>query len=134
MKMKLILIFLILCTLQACAVTQPVVGQFSKSKDDFMGEATASMTGTGSLHIKSISGVDCNGTLTRKASLVSGEGEFHCNDGRTGTFIFTKNNEFGGTGFGTLSDGEKIRFLWGNQAAARDKCEFSDAAVTCSRF
>ncbi len=128
-----ILIFLTLI-LEACSVTQPVVGQFSKSKDDFMGEATASMSGTGTLHITSQSGIDCNGTLTRKTSLVSGEGEFHCNDGRTGKFIFTKNNEFGGTGFGTLSDGEKIRFLWGNQASVRDKCEFSDSSVTCSRF
>lgn len=119
--------------LAGCAVTAPVVGQFSTAKDEFMGEASAAMYGTGTLRIRSQSGVGCTGTLERPSSLVSGEGELQCSDGRKGTFVFTKTNEMGGTGFGTLSDGEKFRFLWGNEVK-RVRCDKDDSSVVCSRF
>ncbi len=120
--------------LQACAVTQPVVGQFPKNKDDFMGEATASVYKDGTFHIQSQSGIICDGSLKRPTSLVSGNGEIKCSDGRTGSYVFTKNNEYGGeTGFGTLSDGEKFRFLWGNQVS-KEHCDFSSNDITCSKY
>ena len=116
----------------ACAVTAPVVGQFTTAKDDFMGQATASLT-EGTLSIQSQAGVTCTGTMTRP-STVSGSGRINCSDGRTGTFVFTKNNEYGGTGFGSLSDGEKFRFLWGNNVGSRARCDKDDTSVACSRY
>ena len=133
LKIKEIILFVSILSLQACSVTQPVVGQFSKTKDDFMGEATSTLS-DGTLKIRTLSGIDCSGTLQRPTSLVSGNGNFKCSDGRTGTFVFTKSNEFGGTGFGSLSDGEKFRFLWGNQVSRRDRCDLSNGEVSCAGY
>lgn len=119
-------------TVTGCAVTAPVVGQFVGSKDEFMGQATAGFS-EGTLRIRSQSGVACTGTMTRP-STVSGEGEMRCSDGRTGAFVFAKSNEYGGTGFGTLSDGEKFRFLWGNDVRGRARCDREPDAVACSRY
>jgi hypothetical protein len=114
-RIYLISILAILSAVTGCAVTMPVVGQFSSSREPFMGEASAALVGTGSLRIQSQSGVVCAGTLERPTSLQSGNGEVQCTDGRTGTFVFSKSNEYGGTGFGSLSDGEKFNFNWGNE-------------------
>lgn len=121
--------------LAGCAHTSPVVGQFSGSKDEFMGEASAAMWGEGSLHIQTQAGVTCDGTLVRPTSLVSGNGKLHCSDGRTGTFVFTKSNEYGGTGFGSMSDGERLRFNWGSDVRrANSQCEKSGSTVSCTRY
>lgn len=119
--------------LVGCSTTAPVVGQFLATKDEFMGEASAAMHGTGTLRMRTQSGVSCSGTLERSSSLVSGEGELQCSDGRKGSFVFTKTNEMGGTGFGNLSDGEKFRFLWGNEVK-RVRCDKDDSSIVCSRF
>lgn len=116
-----------------CSTTAPVVGVFSESNDEFMGEASAATYGTGSLRLRTQSGKTCTGTLTRPTSMVSGEGDMQCTDGRKGTFVFTKNNEFGGTGFGTLSDGEKFRFLWGNNVR-RGRCDKTSTSIVCSDY
>ena len=118
--------------LAGCSITAPVVGQFTGSKDEFMGQATAGVS-DGTLHIRSQSGITCGGTIIRP-STISGDGEIRCSDGRTGKFVFTKSNERGGTGFGTLSDGEKFRFLWGSDVRGRARCDDETNGVACSRY
>ncbi|SDH23746.1 hypothetical protein [Propionivibrio dicarboxylicus] len=118
--------------LAACSTTAPVVGQFTSTKDEFMGQATASWT-AGTMSIQSQAGITCTGAL-RRDSTVNGNGDLICSDGRTGTFVFTKSNEYGGSGFGTLSNGEKFRFLWGNTVGRRARCDQDPDGIACTRI
>lgn len=123
----------ILCVvlLTGCTTTLPVVGQFSTSKDTFMGEAVAGLN-DGTMRVRSQNGLLCQGTLTRP-SLVSGDGKLSCSDGRTGTFVFTKKTEASGDGFGTLSDGEKFRFHFGG-GLRQSKCDFTGDSAECQAY
>lgn len=132
--MRFFALFFFFLSLQACSITQPIVGHLVNSKDEFMGEATASLSGNGVLQIRTMLGVSCSGLFRRPTSYVSGDGEIKCSDGRLGTFVFTKSNEFGGTGFGSFSDGEKIRFLWGNQVSRRERCNKYAGEVSCAAY
>ncbi|MER1940631.1 hypothetical protein ABS755_07975 [Castellaniella sp. FW104-16D08] len=120
--------------LSGCAVTVPVVGNFAgQSTDDFMGSATAGV-GDGTMQIMSQQGVSCTGTLHRP-STVSGTGTLKCDDGRTGTFVFTKSNYNGGTGFGKLSDGTKVRFSFGTDVhRATTRCDQNGSSTTCTQY
>ncbi|WP_417276390.1 hypothetical protein [Castellaniella sp.] len=132
---RILLIAACTALLAGCAHTSAVVGQFSGTKDEFMGEASAAMWGEGTLHIQTQAGVTCEGTLVRPRSLESGNGKMHCSDGRTGTFVFTKSNTYGGTGFGSMSDGERFRFNWGNDVRrANSQCEKSGSTVSCTQY
>ncbi len=132
MPMKLIPVLLALVVSACTGVTVPVVGQFSSTKDDFMGSATATLS-DGTMKVQSESGLMCDGTLTRP-SVASGTGTLRCSDGRTGTLVFTKSGNEGGIGFGTLSDGEKFRFAFGSEVRqVTERCEQGSSMSTCTR-
>lgn len=96
----------------ATSMTLPVVGQFRSGDEQFRGEATGYLDGTGVLSIRTERGASCTGSFKRSASGVTGEGNFTCSDGRTGDFYYTsKGND--GEGFGKASSGDLFRFRFG---------------------
>jgi cold shock CspA family protein len=115
-----------------CAVTIPVRGSIG-GKDDFMGTAIATLS-EGNMQVISQSGLTCTGVLTRP-SLVQGTGTIKCSDGRSGNFVFVKTNDNGGTGIGSLSDGAKIRFSFGNDMRGSTvHCDKDSDSASCTNF
>lgn len=107
---NLILLFLGATALSACSMTLPVKGQVQSSSETFSGTATGYMDGSGDLTIVSNEGAVCNGDfvyVTRR----TGEGVFHCEDGRTGPFKFVSTGR-SGTGHGSLG-GQSFTFTFG---------------------
>ena len=132
MRKSFIITATILLSLTGCSVTLPVTGSLG-GKDDFMGSVTATSS-DGTLQVVSQSGLNCTGTLTRP-TLVQGTGTLRCSDGRTGNFVFVKTNEQGGTGVGSLSDGTKIRFSFGNDMRGSTvHCEKDSHSTSCTNF
>lgn len=100
--------------LSACSLTLPVDGKFRHSDDRFIGEATGYMDRTGVLSVTTLSGKKCFGDFKYLTS-TTGDGNFNCDDGRYGKFLF---NSIGnrGNGFGKLNDGEEFLFSFGDPA------------------
>ena len=81
--------------------------------DLFLGEAEGSLSGAGTLAIRSqkTSGLACLGQFTSSAKL-GGSGEMRCSDGTTATFQFRRLSIFSGHGVGNSSRGP-MSFVYG---------------------
>ncbi|MCI0748932.1 MAG: hypothetical protein L0Y32_00105 [Nevskiales bacterium] len=105
-----------------CSTTLAVEGDFDAKNDRFLGEATASLSGEGTLSVQSLSGARCTGAFKYAESGVSGNGTFNCEDGRRGTFLFTSSGLNGnGNGFGKFTNGETFSFRFGSVAYIRER-------------
>ena len=113
--MKILFIYICGFVLAGCSLTLPVDGSLRRSADLFLGEATGYSDKTGILSVTTLSGKKCTGDfkyLTDK----TGDGNFKCDDGRFGKFLFTSSG-YNGNGFGKLNDGEEFVFRFGNPGA-----------------
>lgn len=110
--MKTMAIVLAVFFTTGCSMTLPVDGKLRRSDDRFLGEATGYLDRTGILAVTTLSGKKCSGEFKYLTSN-TGEGDFRCDDGRNGKFLF---NSVGnkGNGFGKLNDGEEFIFYFGN--------------------
>jgi hypothetical protein len=107
--------FALLFLMTGCSVNYPVFGKVQNSDEEFMGTASSSLGGRGSLSMTSNDGVICNGKFAAPFFPGMSVGHFTCADGRSGTFTFNADMS-GGEGFGKFSDGKKFRFLFGQHA------------------
>jgi hypothetical protein len=96
--------------LASCSMTLPVRGQIQNTGETFTGTATGHLNGGGTLTITSNKGAVCTGNFVYTNGR-SGEGVFHCNDGRSGPFQFASTGT-SGTGYGDLG-GERFTFTFG---------------------
>jgi hypothetical protein len=83
-----VLRLVLLLFITGCSVKYPVFSKVQNSDEEFMGIASASVSGRGSLAMRSNDGVVCNGEFLQPFSSGMGEGNFTCDDGRSGAFTF----------------------------------------------
>lgn len=88
--------------LTGCVATANVQGQLTDGSDSFTGTAVGNMDGAGTLSVVSRRGVQCNGNFVYITQRY-GEGNFTCDDGRSGPFTFASTGT-SGTGSGTLGN------------------------------
>jgi hypothetical protein len=96
--------------LGGCSMTLPVQGMVQNSDETFTGTATGYLDGGGDLHIVSNKGAACDGSFTYVTHR-TGEGVFHCSDGRSGPFQFVSSGTRG-SGYGSLG-GQNFTFTFG---------------------
>jgi len=120
---RVIVTLLVVVGLSGCiTITLPVVGAFKTGDEQFRGEATGRLDGTGTLTIRSERGRSCSGSYKRSSSGVTGEGRFTCTDGKTGDFYYTTHgNPNNGEGFGKTDDGDMFRFRFGGPEYVRQQ-------------
>jgi hypothetical protein len=91
-------------------MTLPVTGSSEDGRLTFSGTATGHMDGSGTITLKSNTGLRVTGDFVYVTSR-QGEGTFKCSDGRTGPFRFVSTGTRG-TGTGRLGS-ENITFSFG---------------------
>ena len=117
---KILFIFSIIltsCLLTSC-VTVPAVAK-TESGEMFMGTTTVSLT-SGTYKLTSLEGKTIEGSYNPYNSSKSRIFEFQVSDGRTGKVIVNSISDTAGWGIGTLSTGEKCKFMYGNSAVSMD--------------
>lgn len=95
----------------ACSVTVPVHGFVQNTSEVFSGTTTGYLDGSGTLTVTSNNGTPCSGDFVYVTNR-SGEGVFHCSDGRSGPFSFASAGMHG-TGRGSLG-GDIFTFTFGD--------------------
>lgn len=115
--MRFFLVLFAAVILAGCSMTLPVDGRLGED-DRFLGEATGYITGNGTIAVISAAGRKCSGTFKYLTS-ATGEGQLGCDDGRTGAFVFNSSGTRG-NGFGTLSDGERFAFAFGDPSHSKN--------------
>ena len=96
--------------LSGCSLTLPVTGAFDDGSATLSGTATGHLDGAGTIALVTSSGLKVEGTFVYVTSR-TGEGTFHCSDGRSGPFRFVSTGSRG-TGTGRLGT-ETISFTFG---------------------
>ena len=99
---KLIGLLVVVCIVVACSITVPVRGFIQNSSETFTGTTTGYLDRSGKLTVITSDGTTCNGDFVYVTPR-TGEGVFHCNDGRSGPFQFASTG-LHGTGNGKLAD------------------------------
>lgn len=93
-------------------MTVPVKGQTTTGSQTFSGTATGGMDGSGTINLKSSSGLTVTGDFVYVNGR-QGEGTFVASDGRTGPFSFVSTGSKG-TGTGRIGN-ETITFTFGKK-------------------
>ena len=95
----------------------PIVGCLGGTGEYFTGRAIG--WGAGIFAIDTSEQLSCHGTWTSQGTLGFGQAEFTCDDGRTGTALYTAQDSATGTGtgFGKLNDGTSMRVWTGHNIA-----------------
>jgi hypothetical protein len=91
----------------------------TESGEMFMGTTTVSLT-SGTYKLTSLEGKTIEGSYNPYNSSKSRIFEFQVSDGRTGKVIVNSISDTAGWGIGTLSTGEKCKFMYGNSAVSMD--------------
>jgi len=99
-----------LLALSGCSVTATVAGQVQNSSETFSGTVTGYMDRSGVVQITSSKGTTCSGDYVFVTER-TGQGVFHCSDGRSGPFDFVSTGRHG-TGQGTLGT-QNFTFTFG---------------------
>ena len=110
--MRKILIAISAFGLAGCSftVTSAVNGQFTDGAESFVGSATGSSDGSGTITITSSKGLSCKGNFVY-ITMRNGSGTVECANGQSGAFTFVSNGAHG-TGTGSIG-GKPFTFIFG---------------------